>query len=168
MNASEVRNVATLVLLDMAERAERQATRLIAVVGEPRSHYPYGQRSPDARERVRVWTRINWFRGAAKEYRMMAEQPERDEFDRLRKNFETEAELRGSTLRIGDAKPPLGEAIATLKKITEAVMQMPVTHGPQPGPEPSAAPPRPVLWDCEAAPPKNNCDCPECGTVKGA
>lgn len=141
MNSNEIQHVATCVLLNMAERSERIAADLVVVAGEPKSCWPPGPRSPDQRERVRCWTRINWHRAAAKNYREMAAQPEKEEFNRLRKNFEHETQLRGAALRIGDAQPPLSEAIATLKKVTSIVSALPVTHTVcNPAPESDARP----------------------------
>lgn len=146
MNSNEIQHVATCVLLNMAERSERIAADLVAVAGEPPLVYPYRASRPDVQERTRCWSQIKWHRAAAKNYREMAAQPEKEEFDRLRKNFEHETELRGAALRIGDAEPPLGEAIATLKKVTSIVSALPVTHGPQPSPE-ARVPPRASRWD---------------------
>lgn len=147
MNSDEIQHVATCVLLNMAERSERIAADLLVVAGEPRDCAPgFAGRSPEQRERIRTWQRISWHRSIAKNYREMAAQPEKEEFDRLRKNFEHETELRGAALRIGDAQPPLGEAIATLKKVTSIVSALPVTHGPQPSPE-ARVPPRASRWD---------------------
>jgi hypothetical protein len=164
MNGEDIRHVATCVLLEMAQRAEQTAWNLAAVAGEPKAAYPYRSSDPSVQERTKMWTRIKWLRSTAKEYRAMAEQPERDEFDRLRKNFEWSTALRGCSLRIGDPKESVGSAIDLLKKLQAIVDTWPGTHGPQAWPEGSAegaAPPAPSV-------PVNNCDCEGCDCKKAA
>jgi hypothetical protein len=175
-NASEVRHVATLVLLDMAMRCETKAAALVAVVGEPKPRQENRTTfaRPDMRAQQELWRRIKWSRTCAKEYRALAEQPEREEFARRRKIVEQMSHDKGVPLVIGEPNPPIGEAVAALGRLYAVLDDMPDKPGLKtPGPEspdmdapsPDAVPTGPCKDPPNAT---NNCDCHDCGTREGA
>jgi hypothetical protein len=177
-NANEVRHIATLVLLEMAARCDANAAALAVVAGDPPrpgSIYPYRSTNPETQARLNLWRRIKWSRSCAKEYRAIAEQPEREEFERRRKIVTQMAQDKGIPLAIGEPNPPIHEAVAAIGRLYAVLDDMPDKPGLKtPGPETddiSDAPPANAVptGPCVDPPnPTNNCDCHDCGSKEGA